>query len=723
LTTEAPERIEVEAEHLRDRFSRAVAVAIVLVTLLAAVAHFLQSANEEKASDAALNAQKLAIVGNGQQAAVLQDAGAQFGLLALSEEQRTRQANGLQAQLNEIATSVINDKDTTLLTQEQERWKQLASASENLTEIKADGPAGPQQDASFPSRYLNDKLTELDKLRAERDAVNEESQSWNSKVTAYAAVLTLTAVALYLLGLSIALKVRIRLGLAGLGATLALIAVVVSIFIQATPPQQPPPQAADEYAEGLKELHNAAANSDLDGFKSSAEHLRQATTLRPKFGLAYEKLAEAELGAGAPAPTAIGVVASDDAVRRAEAALKKALQLGNSSRSVLVDYGAVEYQLWLRDGQKSRLEDAVKYQRKAQGLDTADPIPSENLAVGLIALGQDSDARAAARDAMVRLFKLNNAVFTEFGVGDTMTSLETLLKAKPDTAGRVQAMKEYLTSAAANQTPDPTGGDSRSANDVQINVNAGSLDWSAKVPGFRQKDDHVSVQWYYRDPDKVAWTALPAASGSYTELPTVNFRGADGYGQRNPFLSASGQCLQDGSYRVEIYINGKLAGSTEKDFTLGSMKGHRLLDVGAAACLPGDWTTTSKSVRGFENGFVSPKGDAGLLVFRYQDVAVGGSADPHANSSKYLALTMAAFKDQFPSPPQFEQTPSGQSFLTLAGTSVQFFSFPGGRVQAGAGVSTVDGSVLVGIVYGPPSSFTSLTSTSAVVYNSLVETY
>jgi tetratricopeptide (TPR) repeat protein len=720
---EAPERMEIEEEHLRDRFSRAVAVAIVLVTLLVAVAHFLESNNEEKATDAAINAQRLAIIGNGQQAAVLQGAGAQFGLLALGEEQQTRQANALQAQLNGIATGVITDKDKTQLTQEQERWRQLGSVSEALTEIKSDGPAGPQQDASFPSRYLNDKLAELDKLRAERDAVNEEAQAWNSKVTAYAAVLTLTAVALYLLGLSIALKLRIRLGLAGLGVGLGMIAVIASIAIQVTPPKEPPPQAADEYAEGLKALRNAAANSDLEGFKESAQHLRQATHLRPKFALAYEKLAEAELGAGAPAPTAIGVVASDEAVTRAETALKAALDLGNNSRSVLVDYGAVEYQLWLRDGKKGRIDDAVKYERQALAQDSADPIPAENLAVGLVALGQDREARAAARESMVRLFKLHNSVYTEFGVGGTLTSLETLLKAKPDTAGRVQAMKEYLANAAVYESPDPPEGDPRTADNVQINVNAGSLNWSARIPGLQQDRDHVSVQWYYRDPDKVAWTVLPAASGGYTKLPPATFRGADGYGQRSPFLSASGDCLHDGSYRVEIYINGKLAGSTEKDFTLGSLKGHRLLDVGVAGCIPEDWKHIAKAVRGFENGFASRDGSAGALFFRYQDVAVGGSSDPHVNSSKYLSLTMDAFKDQFPSAPRFEQTPSYQFFMTLDGSDIQFFSYPGGRVQVGAGVNKIDGSVLVGIVYGPPDSFTTLTSTSAAIFSSLVEIY
>jgi hypothetical protein len=337
----------------------------------------------------------------------------------------------------------------------------------------------------------------------------------------------------------------------------------------------------------------------------------------------------------------------------------------------------------------------------------------------LLALGRDGDARAAAREFIVRTLKLNNANSTEYLVAGTLTSLETLVKAKPDTAGRVQAMKEYLTNAAAKNSPDPSTGDRRTADVQLMNVTAGSLTWGATIAGFQNGRDHVSVQWYYRDPGKVAWTGLPTPSGSYTELPPDGSLGPEGYGRHDYFLARSGQCLHDGSYRVEIYINGKLAGTKDSDFTPGSLQGHRWLDVGVAACAPQDWTPTANALTGFENGYVSPGKDAGVLVFSFQDAAFGGSSDPHVNSSKYLALTMGAFAKQFPSPPKFEQTPSGQSFITLDGANTQFFSYPGGLVEVGAGVRKDDGSVLVGIVYGPRSSFDTPASVSSVLYSSL----
>ena len=127
----------------------------------------------------------------------------------------------------------------------------------------------------------------------------------------------------------------------------------------------------------------------------------------------------------------------------------------------------------------------------------------------------------------------------------------------------------------------------------------------------------------------------------------------------------------------------------------------------------------TNALTGFENGYVSPGKDAGVLVFSFQDAAFGGSSDPHVNSSKYLALTMGAFAKQFPSPPKFEQTPSGQSFITLDGANTQFFRYPGGLVEVGAGVRKDDGSVLVRIVYGPRSSFDTPASISSVLYSSL----
>jgi hypothetical protein len=719
---EAPERIEIEEEQIHDRFSRAVAVAIVLVTLLVAVVHFAQSYDEERASDAAINAQQLAILGNGQQAAILQDAGAQFGLFALSEEQRTREANSLQQQLNEIATNVITPQETARLTQDSQRWSQLAAATEGLTALKSGGPEGPQQDASFPSRFLIDKLVELDQLRAERDAVNQIGQDWNNKVTAYAAVLTLTAVALYLLGLSIALKLRIRLGLAGLGAGFAAIALVATLVIQAVPPSESPPQAAVEYAEGLKEFQIAAASSDIAGFKASAQHLRRATELRPRFALAYEKLALAEFSAGAPSPGAIGEVASADALNRSEADLMTAKDLGDNSAAMLLALGAVEYHLWLKDGRTSRIDDFLKYESQAEGMDNAGYTAPANLALGLLAVGRDSDARAAYRESIVRLLKLHNAVFSEFGVAESLNSLETLVKAKPETAGRVQKMKEYLTNAAAQESPDPSTGPSRTAAAVGISVNAGSLDWHASIAGFQHGSDHVSVQWYYRDPAGIAWAPLPAASGSYTELPPFSSLGADGYGQRNAFLGASGDCLHDGTYRVEIYINGKFGGKVEREFKLGDLKGHLFLDVGAATCVPTDWKQTTYAVRGFENGYTSPSKDAGMFVFRYQDAKVGGSASALTNSSNYLALTMAAFNDHFPAPPVFERISPSLFFQNLDGPTVQYYTYPGGTVQVGAGVKQADGSVLVGVVYGPSSSFEAGGSSPAI-FDSLVQHY
>lgn len=67
--------------------------------------------------------------------------------------------------------------------------------------------------------------------------------------------------------------------------------------------------------------------------------------------------------------------------------------------------------------------------------------------------------------------------------------------------------------------------------------------------------------------------------------------GDDGYFDTEHFLQNSRQCLPSGDYKVEIFINGRLAASkVEEDVDTGDLVAAYVLDVGAGFCVPRDWS-------------------------------------------------------------------------------------------------------------------------------------
>lgn len=720
----------VQDEH-RDRYGRRIAVAVVLTTMIAALVGFAQSAalrTHDKADARAETNGALAL-----EAAAVNRGRAQvqidrFNLLT----QQIRAANNATA-FGQFGTG----SEATRL--EAARWGSIASQTEadTVTIAKSQGIAficapsfqkhctktdasySPEQDPSFPQRFMQQSQWSAYYLTALRDAANQEADDAEAKFVHYAAALTMLAVAVFLFGYSLTPQGRSHRRLFSVFAIgFVSFASVWSLFQGLTPVSHPSDQAARDFANGEVQL-------DTGNYRVAITDFDQTLKLRPRFVDAYYDRAQAEFGAGFPQvstdatsePTTAGqaTIPSVAAIQAAVGDDEQARGDGSDSATLLGDLGKDLFYLGVIKHSASDLEQSHKFL-----VDSVDQLNTESNVTSLLA---DAYLRMAEDDLVLgnpgsgREYDLARSELTqptvsgEQTVATSLTDLSLIQLFHPALASKVVALNQQMVATGEANAQTPTG-DAPSAHDrVQLGGITAEPDPGhalytiSKVGTFDPRRDVMSVQWEYKDPLHGEWAVLPQISGAVQKGGLLNAQTLL-VSNNISYVSDSepATCLPPGQYRVQLYVNGYLAGSATATGSWSPLHAVRFSDVDGAMCVPNGWVALPDASAG-TGGYLEQNGKGGAVIFSIPEAAVA----PIANDQSALAGVMQAALGGFSGPgnflPTLKQLDKPQDtpfFMSSNNGQEQDWSYQNGGVLSGVGTSS-NGEVYIGIAWGPPS--------------------
>lgn len=695
-------------DELHDSFARRIAVAIAVATLLAAIVGFLQNQAATENGSASLRAQRYAI--EASQALVLSQGRARVTVDAwsISLEQRVRASNIGQQLL------YAPEAEQPRLEAAREAWIALADRTEQLSGIDLAADDGPMQDPAFPSRLFANQTRDAVRLEALQDAANEVGEAWSGQSTTYTAVLAILAVALYLLGFSLTIDVRRAKQLfAVVGVSLVFVSGGWTASQVATSPKPVPDEAADAYADGMVALETAF---DDAGYLAAVEHLDRAIELRPTFARAYLGRATAAFSLGSPQQDGFLSVVADEALAASSSDLVRAYELGLDDTALIADLGFQRFLQGIR-GDPGRLEDSIAFSRQAIERRPADPVVQFNLAVALLAAGRTDEARVTYAAGIARTIYADlpgevrrGDPWTEMQyVAGALTDLEILATARPDLAGPVAEVRQTIIAAVARGEPAATaaaGATAAAVGKLEASVFPSLVMWSGDVTGLDDAADALTVVWSRRDPDGTEWAVMPGVS-ELDVTPTENIDPSDGtHFALARFIGTTvpPRCLPDGTYRVELFADGRSLGSAEATASSGAFEVFAARDIGAAFCRPVGWTPDPDSELGISAGYLGPEGDRGAGVLHLQVPVLP------IDDQELMATMMDAAVDGL------EETLGGQAtyneeegtsdayFMGLGSTAWRWYGYEGGWVRIAVGLDP-QGGLYMGVAYGPVTWF------------------
>ncbi|MDR7449892.1 MAG: tetratricopeptide repeat protein [Armatimonadota bacterium] len=714
-----PDRIELpDPDEVREPFARFLAIFIVVTTFLGALVGFQESYAEMRADRAAVEAQDLGVRAVGELLRAQDLANVHLETYALVDEQRAREANARLQMVAQDVTTPGQPRDTFLRT--MARSRALAARTAELTDIRLTGPEGPLRDAAFPHRFFVQRLARRHELLALQDAANEEDAAWRRQANTYAAALTAFAVAVYLAGLSLTLRTGVTRLLAGVAVGLVAVGTVLAGLAAAAPPRRAPAAAARAYAEGM--VGHALATTPAAYLEARA-HFDEAIRLRPTFARAYLDRARASFRSGSPQTMGMLSVTGPNELRASTADLLRAYDLGLRSTPVMHNLGFEFFLQALLPGadRAALLARSVRFAQEALRLAPDDPILHYNLGVALLAAGRTGAAEAAYTSAVeaTRVLRVQGpdgpreeprgSGYRRSAVAGALTDLEILLRARPDLGVEVRRMKEFIVRSVWPPDAAARGAEVRVA-DLRVHLFPATLQWIGRLEGYDPDRDTLFVQWYHLDPGGRGWSGLHRVSGAVR--PRVNRRGE--YFWEVHYLPATSppRCLPAGRYRVELYGNGRLAGTAEAAAEDATFEGAALPDLNLALCRPVGWERWRRSTFGFAGGYVSPEGTRGALLFRYHPplALAAGAGQPQVTAAHVAAtLRILTAAGVFPAQPAFVRPSRTSYFLGIGAVTKGWYAYgPGserGQVYVGAGLHPEDGAVLVGLVFGPEDYF------------------
>lgn len=686
------------------RLSGIVAIVIAFATLVAALAGFLQADSAYQAGARREAAEQLSLQALASSHSAQQRAQVELETFARWTEQRTRAGNALVASLYEAS-----DPDrANQLTLEMERWETLAAATLALSEIDPESEFGPEQDRTFPTRYFSAATQESLRLNALQDAANEEASALDRRAASYTAILAMLAVSLYLFGLTLAVTGQWRrFGFLGVGLGMLTVGMLWLVQSVLTPGVEINDEAAAAYARGRVALINA---TDRTGYEQAIAHYDTAIELRPSFARAYSDRSDAIFLSESPQRTGFISIVPPEALERARADLERARSLGQEGASTYGSLGFYGFSQGVQEADVTLLNESAEFTRQAIALDPLQPIYRYNLAVTYVAAGRFDEARAAYQEAVARTLYLDLAntrtrgepFVQEQWLAGALTDLEIVRRYRPELEDSIRTFKEQIVGRVSRQSADAPAGSPSVFSDIQLNVFPAEVQWQGTVEGYDAARDTISAQWYHQDPQGLGWAVIPEVSR--TETPTV---GSDGrLFQLSPYMSRvfPPACLPSGSYRVELYVNGRLAaeGSAAVDF--GQYDSFFSGELTVALCRPPDWVRREDRLPGLIDGFQSPDLQHGVYAARLP--LLGSIRNLPDVAASVEDITIESFVELFPARPTFwaEAGTTNDYFMGMSDTAWRWYDYGAGYVRIAAGL-TSDGAVVMGMVYGPYAWF------------------
>jgi tetratricopeptide (TPR) repeat protein len=718
---------EIDQSHeLRDRFAKVVSALAVTTTFVAALVAWQLAAAGDNGDAARLMAQRLGIQSSGVEARTQLVAQAQYESFLLAEIEAHRASDAFQHSLVAPTGSTIK----TRWDLESHRWSAIAEKTRQLSGVDLSGPNGPLQDPEFPNRFLSASGAASFRLDALREQANHQSAGWQRNRGLYSAVLAILALTLYLFTQGLSLR-RARLAFAWSALGLLAIAVSLAVWTRLHPPAVPSPMASDAFAKG----HAAMLAADypdalryLNAALKADGSLAQAHVDRATVSFLMNS-SQSEGFVGVTVPAVVPGLVSD---------LEAARDLGLTNAHVLGELG---FYLFLQGLQEHRPDllgesvattrQALKAEREAVGsAESINPVYEYNLAVATLASGA-GDASAIYREAICLTIYLDecrngtlraNPVLEELWVGGALTDLETVGQYRPELRDQVEAMKAFLVGAVSGQSLASMPPSTATANDIRMEFYPDRIQVSGvKLSDFGPKDV-ASTQWYFNQ--GFGWGVIPSISGQ----PLLKDSSAPGryFDLETLFTKAPpmGLPAQTGEYRVEIYVNGRLAGSQQRrwngeDIRFAYDPAMRI-GFGRAP----DWTIAPDAVPGAETGYASRDGESGVYIFRLElPLRVGSLRRGGLLSELWISeiADLLSKEHVLPARPVFAGVASGtfNYFKDLTGPRTEWWRYSGGLAKLGAGMDG-SGHVVVGVVFGPRAAFNGFYAPGNRIFDSFV---
>jgi hypothetical protein len=544
------------AEDRATRRFNAIAVTLIaLVTLLSAVAAFLQNDAANRQSSAARDMQRYAAA---QLAVSLQvqqaqnyDAAVQRDWLNYAYERTLLLDTGLEA-------------DAARADHLAELMRLTAGFSPMLQAPYLDDPISGAIDLP---RYYADQEYEPTYWQQRREAASLLNDIWNTKSATYVTVLTLFAVALFLFGIAATIGGKLRGAFVVLGVLIAVGATAWMISTYLAPVKVRPEPAMQALARGRVDLARAEI---LRSWRQPAEALATYQSAIEKFdeALQTDPAYPAALGERASAYLQAGEQRLWD---REDAA--QLLQYGIDDYRAAIDQGDDSiYNLWnlgwayfLLGDQPSSLQYTDRAIEKA---------PQQiglylNKALALRALGKVDEAFAQVQDAYQRALDQPTSS-ANFYFHATIFDITQQLRAFPndDLARMLKDVKEKYVSLRylKGQPVEPTGCQITAVAFFQGLNDANELIDPAEQ--FAAGVENIYMGFDYEGlPADGEIQALIYVFDKEDETLTVQEKlNLDPIGTgyiriTSPFINAGG--ISAGSYRVDIHINGEYLASGE----------------------------------------------------------------------------------------------------------------------------------------------------------------
>ena len=287
--------------HVRDRDlgKAGVAMALAMLTVLAAVVAGLQSHASTMGQQARREADRIGLAATGADGATVTRIGAAYGVYRrwYEDDERTNwaadQVNGDEERDDAELLATLRDVDAVIAD-----WERTHSA---LTQPPYFNPDGRSSDFSaFEADLLDGPAT---RAAEQREIEATVAAGWDAKASDYITVLTILAVGLFFLGLGATVGRRARRFLSFAGVTFGVVALAWTVAIAVGPIHRVPQAAVEKVVEAV--AHQIRGSVSEPGAEVPAESRAQfeagiarateAVDIDPAYLSAYRQRADARL--------------------------------------------------------------------------------------------------------------------------------------------------------------------------------------------------------------------------------------------------------------------------------------------------------------------------------------------------------------------------------------------------------------------------------------------
>lgn len=729
-----------------DPLGDLITIALVLVTLFGALVAWKQANAHFEHDEATVRAEEWTVLASSERTRASQAEQLQLGRRRLT---RRDSMNAKEA----LGRAIFGHGNPTLLTLEARHWRERAGrmalgsrrlARESATQMReieagdhaafpyvhlrpgADAPCSARPEPKSigasaaemgPSRgppssgYATKLQREAFRMEGRRAAAAETAARAEEQFTHYAASLALIAVALFFFGYTLTkygFRFRRLFALAALLLTLLAAFLAVKAYREAPP--KPDPAAAAAYADGQIALGSSH-------FQTALEDFRCATHLNPHFAEAFLQLSRAFDERGTPRDVAVinESLESRSNLREALKYGRRARQLNPEDPQPLNQISTALFVDGVTEHNHRQLARALALDRQQGTAMPKDPIPAFNAATTLLALGRPWPESYRQAESLM------GETSQPLGyAGGALTDLDFLRtsRLRDGLAAATREAKEQVVAAAMTdvlgspESGPPAGRRVVSAGAIRLKMTPAAAYLEFSAGEFRVDRDQLFVAVYRHE--RLGWQEIQPLSGPVVPTPVH-----DGY-QAVLWSYSPTSCLAGGRYRVELYVNGRLAnvgpvaGATVR---LPHLTRRRLPGLNLYLCDPGrSWRRIPRRAAGLVEGFERrvSTGREGIVVF---DV----SASPPRNPRGAFPTLLRRFSPPLPRGAETVGPLRGPALIgNLSNAKMTGYVYANGAMIL-ATATTPIGRRLIIAAFGPPTLFAQRNGSTPSLGQSLLE--